>query len=270
MKLSKETICEDTLYMISEYYRLNMEPFFSVLADDCVWLGIGNLLICGVEAIKAQFKDGYLMPPIEVEEPEFQVIETGSENQLMVLGEYLCYSKEGAEMICAAKQRITFCYRREKDGWRLYHMHVSNEWNELMEEEVFPVRVSTETYHHMQRILRESGKHHREKLVLKKNGETDILDMALIRYIEAANKKTIVHMMDKKQMIGETIKNLEACLPADFYRIHRSYLVNCDYVAKIERYQLTLLTGEQLPIPKERYTTIRNEISTRLRSKTKR
>lgn len=94
MEIKKETVCEDTLYILREYYHLNTEPLFSVLADDCVWLSIGNLLVSGAEAIKAQFKNGFIMPPFELEEPSFRQIETGSGGQLMVLGEYTLYASE--------------------------------------------------------------------------------------------------------------------------------------------------------------------------------
>ena len=40
MEVQKETVCEDTLYIIREYYHLNTGPLFDVLASDCVWLGI--------------------------------------------------------------------------------------------------------------------------------------------------------------------------------------------------------------------------------------
>lgn len=58
IKVKRETICEDTLYIIREYYKLNIDPFLSVLSKDCVWLSIGNLLAFGAEAVKAQFKGG--------------------------------------------------------------------------------------------------------------------------------------------------------------------------------------------------------------------
>ena len=67
----------------------------------------------GAEAIKAQFKNGFIMPAFELEEPSFRQIETGSDGQLMVLGEYTLYPSEQAEVICTAKQRATFCYRQE-------------------------------------------------------------------------------------------------------------------------------------------------------------
>lgn len=66
-----------------------------------------------------------------------------------------------------------------------------------------------------------------------------------------------------------SIKELEAELPSCFYRLHRSYFVNCNYVAKIERYKLTLITGEELPIPKMRYMQIRNDITEMIQRKRK-
>ncbi len=55
MELKQETICENTLEIIQKYYRLNTEPLFSVLADDCVWMGTGNVLASGAAAIRGFF-----------------------------------------------------------------------------------------------------------------------------------------------------------------------------------------------------------------------
>ena len=42
MELNADNIANLTQYLIREYYKLNTEPLFSVLAEDCVWLGPGN------------------------------------------------------------------------------------------------------------------------------------------------------------------------------------------------------------------------------------
>lgn len=39
--------------------------------------------------------------------------------------------------------------RKEKGGFRLYHLHVSNEWSELTRDEVFSMQVSRQTYHYV-------------------------------------------------------------------------------------------------------------------------
>ncbi|MDO4268637.1 MAG: LytTR family transcriptional regulator DNA-binding domain-containing protein [Eubacteriales bacterium] len=267
MEVKKETICEDTLYIVREYYHLNTEPLFSVLADDCVWLSIGNLLVSGAEAIRAQFKNGFIMPPLEMEEPDFRQIETGSEGQLMVLGEYMLHVSEQAEIIYAGKQRATFCYRQEKDGYRLYHMHVSNEYNELVGDEIFPVQISRQTYQYVQHLLRESGRSNNWRLEIRENGSAGFVDPGLIMYIQAVERECILHLVNEARQVQNPAKELEHKLPLCFYRLHRSYFVNCNYVAKIERYKLTLITGEELPIPKLRYLQIRDDITKIIQNK---
>ena len=39
--------------------------------------------------------------------------------------------------------------------------------------------------------------------------------------------------------------------------VHRSYLVNPDYISSIERYTLTLLNGTKIPIPVRKYNEVR-------------
>ena len=82
-------------------------------------------------------------------------------------------------------------------------------------------------------------------------------------FVGSGNKMMPLSEKDRR------IKELEAELPSCFYRLHRSYFVNCNYVAKIERYKLTLITGEELPIPKMRYMQIRNDITEMIQRKRK-
>ncbi len=267
--IKKESICEDTLYIAREYYHLNTEPLFSVLAKDCVWLNIGNLTVCGAEAIKAQFKDDFVMPPFELEEPDFRQIETGNDEQLMVLGEYMLYASENEEIICMGKQRLTFCYRMAEDRYQLYHMHVSNEYSELVGDEVFPVQISRQTYQYVQELLKESGKHSNRKLSVKEHGGLSFVDTDMIQYIEALERESILHLVNKNRQVQTSIKEMKEELPEHFYRLHRSYYVNCNYVARIERYKLTLITGDELPIPKMRYTQIREDIKEIIEEKRK-
>lgn len=267
IKVKRETICEDTLYIIREYYKLNIDPFLSVLSKDCVWLSIGNLLAFGAEAVKAQFKDGFIMPPFELEEPNFYKIETGSEDQLMVLGEYMLYADESSEMICIEKQRATFCYRKEGDEYKVYHMHVSNEYNELVGDEIFPVQVTRQTYQYVQNLLKESGKSKGYKISVKENSGISFVDCEMIEYVEAVERECVLHMVNGDRQVQTSMGDIEKDLPSYFYRLHRSYYINCHYVSRIERYKLTLVTGEELPIPKMRYMQIREDIKKILEKK---
>lgn len=261
MELKRETICENTLEIIREYYRLNIEPLFSVLSERCVWLGPGNLLVSGAAAIRSLFKNGFIMPAYHLEAPDFRLIETGSEDQLIVLGQYSLYSDEDAQLISAVRQRVTICYHREKGEWRLYHMHISNEWNELVGDEIFPVRVSSQTYHYVRKLLSKSARRKTPVLVIKTDAANQFVDTGTLLYIQAMDNECILYTLNECKQVPLSIKELEMQLPPSFYRIHRSFCVNSDYVAKIERYCVTLATGEVLPVPKKRYTQIREALT---------
>ena len=141
-KISAENACEAARYIMTEYYRLNVEPFFSVLSQNCVWILPGGQIVIGAEAIRAMFQDGFVMPPFQAEDVEFDLLNTGSPEQIGVFGTYSLFSDVESEMILAGKQRVTMMFRKEKDGFRLYHLHASNEWDEPAEGEIFPAQIS--------------------------------------------------------------------------------------------------------------------------------
>lgn len=261
MELNRETLCEYTLKLIREYYRLNAKPLLSVLSDDCVWLGPGNLFASGAAAIKELFKDGFIMSAFRLEEPDFRFIEPGYADQLIILGQYTLYPEKNSPFISAAKQRATFCYRQEKGGWRIYHMHVSNEWSELIGSEIFPIQTSTQTYRYVKKLLTENKNKIFPMLIIKTDTANQFINTDRIVYLQATDRNCILHMLNEQRPIPQTLKDLQRQLPQNFYRIHRSFCVNSDYVVKIKRYGVTLTTGETLPIPKMRYTQVREELT---------
>lgn len=261
MTLTMEHPEDETLYIMKEYYRLNMEPFFSALSDDCVWILPSDHVASGAEAIRSMFKNGIVMPPFRLENARFRSAETGSHEQKTVYGIYDLLSEPSSGMIMAARQRATFCYRREEDRWLLYHLHVSVEWSQPPEGQVFPVDISRQTYTYLQRLLVESqSRKKKQTIALRDKKGTNIIDPALVQYAEATDKATVLHMMDQTLLIHTPFKEIVSAFPEYFVRVHRSHLVNSRCVVRIERFFLTLTTGAKLPIPEKRYTQARREI----------
>jgi two-component system LytT family response regulator len=62
------------------------------------------------------------------------------------------------------------------------------------------------------------------------------LNVDEILWVEAADYYVCLHVDDKKHLLREPIKKLEGELdPRKFIRIHRSVIVNIDYVREIHR-----------------------------------
>ena len=54
-----------------------------------------------------------------------------------------------------------------------------------------------------------------------------------ITYIESMGREAIFHLGEKTYSTNRRISELEAELPADFVRCHRSYIVNMNHIAKV-------------------------------------
>ena len=66
-------------------------------------------------------------------------------------------------------------------------------------------------------------------------------------YIEGASNYILIYTTEGKHMTYLTIKEIERYLPKDiFVRIHRSFIINIDFVSVTERAQVKLQTGEMI------------------------
>lgn len=75
----------------------------------------------------------------------------------------------------------------------------------------------------------------------------------MVLYAETIGKICSLNMIDRSVVVRQPLKLLEERFPDCFCRIHRSYLVNCNYTTRLERYSAVLLGGTALPIPEKRY-----------------
>lgn len=82
-----------------------------------------------------------------------------------------------------------------------------------------------------------------------------------ILYVESSGHKAIFHYMEEEPVtyqIYDKLDNVERKLEGcHFLRIHKSYLVNMKHIRKVSNYTAYLNTGEELPIPRLRFQTVK-------------
>ena len=76
-----------------------------------------------------------------------------------------------------------------------------------------------------------------------------------IIYIESKNHKAIIHCSNEKTKYQYLkLDDLEESIHSnDFFRIHKSYLVNLSYLKTIQNYEAYLINGIVLPIARSKY-----------------
>ena len=109
---------------------------------------------------------------------------------------------------------------------------------------------------------REPG-HYAERVVVKDGTRVQIIPVAKLDYAEAQDDYVALASQGKKHLKQQTIASLEASLdPENFVRIHRSYVVNLERVARLEPYGkdshiVILNDGTRLPVSRTGYARLR-------------
>jgi two-component system LytT family response regulator len=102
-----------------------------------------------------------------------------------------------------------------------------------------------------------------ERLVVKDGTKVTLIPVVKLDYAEAQDDYVALASQGKKHLKQQTIAGLEAGLDPDcFVRIHRSYIVNLERVARIEPYgkdsRLAILSdGTRLPVSRAGYARLK-------------
>ncbi|MEJ2476144.1 MAG: LytTR family DNA-binding domain-containing protein [Desulfobacterales bacterium] len=91
-----------------------------------------------------------------------------------------------------------------------------------------------------------------EKIALPTSDGFEFVHVNNIVLLQAESNYTWVHLEDKKYLIAKTLKEMSSMIPfPQFFRAHKSHLVNLNHVAKYIRGSggyLVLDTGEQVAV----------------------
>ena len=102
-----------------------------------------------------------------------------------------------------------------------------------------------------------------ERIVVKDGTKVTLIPVMKLDYAEAQDDYVALASEGKKHLKQQTIASLEASLdPKQFVRVHRSYVVNLERVARIEPYgkdsRLAILsTGARLPVSRTGYARLK-------------
>ena len=91
-----------------------------------------------------------------------------------------------------------------------------------------------------------------QRILVKSGGVHTSIKISDIIYAEVFNRKVVLHTTTENIEYYGKLKNLEDELSGDFYRPHRSYLVNLKYVTKYDSSAI-FLQGGQVMMAKQNY-----------------
>ena len=104
----------------------------------------------------------------------------------------------------------------------------------------------------MERFLRTLQNSSKQLIVTHKN-EQSIINLSNVLYCEVINRKINLHIADGNiiEYYGK-ISELEKKLGDEFFKSHRSYLVNLKYISGYNSSEITLANGEKIPLSRSK------------------
>lgn len=96
--------------------------------------------------------------------------------------------------------------------------------------------------------------------------DDQMIDYKEIIYLKADNVYTIIHTHNKDYLIRKSLKDMEKELCFPFYRVHKSYIINFDYLKDINHLELTLTTSEIIKISRGKLKDIQQSYYDYIRS----
>jgi two-component system, LytTR family, response regulator LytT len=100
-------------------------------------------------------------------------------------------------------------------------------------------------------------------LAVKKHGRIELVRVDEILFVQGADDYSEVVLADgRRELHDKTLERLEAVLPPEFERIHKSYLVRLSAVKTLHthegsQYEAELQNGMRLPVGRTRYKDLR-------------
>ena len=105
--------------------------------------------------------------------------------------------------------------------------------------------------------------HYMDRIPVRDGTRVTIIPVAKLDYVEAQDDYVALASEGKKHLKQQTIASLESALdPSRFLRVHRSFIVNLERVARVEPYSkdshvAVLANGMQSPVSRAGYARLR-------------
>lgn len=120
----------------------------------------------------------------------------------------------------------------------------------------------------MNRAIRSLEQQPEKNVVVRRGISCDVVPLSQIVYCEIQSRKIYIHqnngnILDYYEQLG----SFEQRVDGRFFRCHRSYLVNLDYVRGIRAGEVILSQGDKLPVPKKRERDLTQALLRRMKER---
>ncbi|MGN0115708.1 MAG: LytTR family transcriptional regulator DNA-binding domain-containing protein [Acutalibacteraceae bacterium] len=250
-KIELSTVTSMTKCIFNAFCTGDVQPWFDMLCPESVYIGTGEPMLFGGDAIKEHFKK-YAGTQPEILSEEYYPTALGDQ-AAQVHGQIIFKSRHKDFHVVA---HITSVYRIIGGELKLIHQH--NSYDYMQDTNAENVKPDINTMQFVRTMLLELPRG--KRIPIRSGKSTVFINTNSVLYIESERKRTKIVCIDRVISCNSPLGELAKELPKQFYQLHRSYIVNTKLIVAIRRYEVQLLSGITVPIPSTSFTKVKADL----------
>lgn len=179
IKRRKQSIITLNSFMVHKYYcENNVNAVINQMADDIIWLGTGeHEFAVGKETVSGIFRQFVgMVPKCNISKEEYQVIQI-TPDAYLCSGRMWIATDASTQISLRVHQRITTVFRWTDDRPICCHIHISNPYGEMAEEDIgFPTKMAQQSVQYLkEQIAEQKAQIEKQTEVLRRLSYEDTL-----------------------------------------------------------------------------------------------
>lgn len=260
-KLDEEAI-RLTHEVLVRYWQRDYMFAIENCMNDVIWVGSRqDEFQIGVAATQADFERAVKeLQPCHLVDAEYHIAASGLKF-CAVVGRYLVTTDSSADYYLQVQQRCSFVWVKTDVGLKISHLHISNPIGELKiaPNEAFPNTIGKMAHRYLMNRL-EHTSNNDSLSVYGDGGSLHFIHLSDILYVAALDKDSVITTVNGDFYCKTGINEIAKQAKPRLLSIHRSYLVNPEYVSTLERYNVIMANGKKLPVPAKRFNEVRDQM----------
>ena len=253
-------LIEKCSLVFHSYFDRDMKTLIDLLDKDFVWIGSYDFQYTkGIDEFIKITKDEQNEDEADVYDEAYQIL-TKTENTYVVYGRFSASALKDNNTFLYTKQRATYVWRYINNEFKLLHLNATMARDVPLEQDLPSNNLKSKWYDYM--LYADSKLFNSNNRILLKDikGALHYLLPEEIIYINIDHRTASIHTASQEVFdINKQLIELMELLPT-MLQCHKSWLVNPRYITKIERYKVSLLNNEELPIGKSRYDELKMKL----------
>lgn len=191
---------------------------------------------------------------------DFQCV-FNQQNTCIIVGRFFLMTDMNSLEMIHEQQRCTLVWsiEKEKEG-RIVYLNTPDRLGQLEDGELFPHKMGSSTYHYYKDMVKKLMEPDKTILVNDNNKHTCLIPLKDIYYVMAFQHNTVLYTNKGEITSTVSFNKMEELLGTQFFKIHRSYTINRDYIRLFGPDYVELTNGDKVPMTKRNRTQLINSL----------